>query len=172
MPQGRQIFPGLSVRDNLHFARWPKGCAKRATIAEALTDFPELVRLLDRPGGALSGGEQQLLALARALCGRPELLLLDEPTEGIQPSIVQAMVERIGALRRRGLAVLLVEQNLDFIRALADRALLIQRGRIGANDRARRSPTRRSIRSSSAPETGVAPVTDCFDRCMHAASFW
>ena len=131
VPQGRQIFPGLSVRDNLRFAVAAKGAGGEA-LDEALQDFPELVRLLDRPGGALSGGEQQLLALARALCGRPKLLLLDEPTEGIQPSIVQAMVERIGALRlRRGMAVLLVEQNLDFIQALADRALLIQRGSIG-----------------------------------------
>ncbi|MBV9749468.1 MAG: ATP-binding cassette domain-containing protein [Acetobacteraceae bacterium] len=132
VPQGRQIFPGLSVRDNLRFAAAAKGAGGEA-LDEALHDFPELVRLLDRPGGALSGGEQQLLALARALCGRPKLLLLDEPTEGIQPSIVQAMVERIGTLRRRrGMAVLLVEQNLDFIQALADRALLIQRGSIGS----------------------------------------
>ena len=131
VPQGRQIFPGLSVRDNLRFAVVAKG-ARGDALDDALQDFPELVRLLDRPGGALSGGEQQLLALARALCGRPRLLLLDEPTEGIQPSIVQAIVERIGTLRRRhGMAVLLVEQNLDFIQALADRALLIQRGSIG-----------------------------------------
>jgi urea transport system ATP-binding protein len=131
VPQGRQIFPGLSVRENLHFAAVAKGLDKLAAEAEALAEFPELVRLLDRSGGGLSGGEQQLLALARALCGRPRLVLLDEPTEGIQPSIVQAMIERIGDLRRkRGVAVLLVEQNLDFIRALADRVLLIHRGRI------------------------------------------
>jgi ABC-type branched-subunit amino acid transport system ATPase component len=132
MPQGRQIFPGLSVRENLHFAAVAKGLDRNRAEAEALAEFPELARLLDRPGGALSGGEQQLLSLARALCGAPKLLLLDEPTEGIQPSIVQAMIERIGDLRRRrGLAVLLVEQNLDFIRGLADRVLLIHRGRIG-----------------------------------------
>ncbi|MDQ2802370.1 MAG: ABC transporter ATP-binding protein [Pseudomonadota bacterium] len=142
VPQGRQIFPGLTVRENLLFAvvarrgsrpRQDKtrGSRPRAALDAVLADFPELARLLDRPGGALSGGEQQLLALARALCRQPRLLLLDEPTEGIQPSIVQAMIERIGALRRRdGLAVLLVEQNLDFIQGLADRALLIQRGRI------------------------------------------
>jgi urea ABC transporter ATP-binding protein UrtE len=131
VPQGRQIFPGLSVRENLLFAIAARPGTPRAALDAVLADFPELARLLDRPGGALSGGEQQLLALARALCGRPRLLLLDEPTEGIQPSIVQAMIARIGTLRRRDrLAVLLVEQNLDFIQGLADRALLIQRGRI------------------------------------------
>jgi branched-chain amino acid transport system ATP-binding protein len=132
VPQGRQIFPGLSVRENLHFAALAKGLDKSRAEAEALADFPELARLLDRPGGGLSGGEQQLLSLARALCGAPRLLLLDEPTDGIQPSIVQAMIERFGALRQKhGLAVLLVEQNLDFLRACADRVLMIHRGRIG-----------------------------------------
>ena len=130
VPQGRQIFPALSVLDNLRFAVAAKGGRDGAVVEEVLGEFPELRRLLDRPGGALSGGEQQLLALARALCGRPRLLLLDEPTEGIQPSINAAIIERIHALRRRGLSVLLVEQNLDFIQALADRILLIQRGRI------------------------------------------
>jgi len=130
VPQGRRIFPALSVLDNLRFAAAAAGVGQDA-VDTVLAEFPELPRLLDRPGGALSGGEQQLLALARALVARPRLLLLDEPTEGIQPSIVQAMAERIGNLRAaRGLAVLLVEQNLDFIRALSDRVLLIQRGRI------------------------------------------
>jgi branched-chain amino acid transport system ATP-binding protein len=130
VPQGRLIFPALSVLDNLRFAILAKGGAEALVLEEILDEFPELKRLLERPGGALSGGEQQLLSLARALCGRPRLLLLDEPTEGIQPSIVEAMVERIHGLRRRGLSVLLVEQNLDFIQALSDRILLIQRGRI------------------------------------------
>jgi branched-chain amino acid transport system ATP-binding protein len=131
VPQGRQIFPGLSVRENLRFGAVAKQRDCAAAVAEAVEELPELSRLLDRLGGALSGGEQQLLALARSLAGAPRLLLLDEPTEGIQPSIVQALEARIGNLRRRrGLSVLLVEQNLDFIRALADRVLLIHRGRI------------------------------------------
>jgi len=131
VPQGRQIFPALSVRDNLRFGILAKRGDEAAMLEEVLAEFPELTRLLDRPGGALSGGEQQLLALARALCGRPRLLLLDEPTEGIQPSIVEAMIHRIRSLSAsRGLAVLLVEQNLDFIQGLADRVLLIHRGRI------------------------------------------
>lgn len=131
VPQGRLIFPGLTVRENLAFAAAAKPRRDDAAVDAVLHDFPELVRLLDRAGSALSGGEQQLLAIARALCGRPKLLLLDEPTEGIQPSIVASIAARIGDLRRqRGITVLLVEQNLDFIRELADRVLLIHRGRI------------------------------------------
>ena len=100
-------------------------------MEQVLGEFPRLEPLLDRPGGALSGGEQQLLALARSLCGGPRLLLLDEPTEGIQPSIIGEIVERLRALRaRRGLTIVLVEQNLDFIRALSERVLIIHKGRI------------------------------------------
>jgi branched-chain amino acid transport system ATP-binding protein len=131
VPQGRQIFPQLTVLENLAFATAAKGRQAAGVLEDVLGDFPELERLLDRPGGALSGGEQQLLALARTLCGSPSLLLLDEPTEGIQPSIVQAISARIDVLRRRrSLTVLLVEQNLEFIRSLASRVLLIHRGRI------------------------------------------
>ena len=132
VPQGRDIFPGLSVYDNLRM-----GCTKEPsrseseTIAAVLEDFPRLKALLDRSGGALSGGEQQLLAIARCLCGRPRLVLLDEPTEGIQPSIIDEIVETLQRLRdNSGLTMILVEQNLDFIAALSQRILVIQKGRI------------------------------------------
>jgi branched-chain amino acid transport system ATP-binding protein len=132
VPQGREIFPGLSVYDNLRM-----GCVKQPasseneTIAEVLEEFPRLKTLLDRSGGALSGGEQQLLAIARCLCGRPRLVLLDEPTEGIQPSIIDEIVETLQRLRdNSGLTMILVEQNLDFIAALSQRILVIQKGRI------------------------------------------
>jgi len=131
VPQGREIFPGLSVYDNLRM-----GCSKQAGASEAetieavLEEFPRLKVLLDRAGSALSGGEQQLLAIARCLCGKPRLILLDEPTEGIQPSIIDEIVETLLRLRESGLTMILVEQNLDFIAALSQRILVIQKGRI------------------------------------------
>ena len=96
-----------------------------------LAEFPTLERLLDRVAGSLSGGEQQILAIARALCARPKLLLLDEPTEEIQPSTIDHIAETLGgSQRRRNLTIILVEQNLEFIARLATRALIIQKGRI------------------------------------------
>ena len=128
--QGRGIFPGLSVRDNLRFASVAAG-RRAAALDAVLAEFPRLAPLLDRPGGALSGGEQQLLALARALVQQPRILLLDEPTEGIQPSIIEEIVDRLRGIRTsRGLTVLLVEQNVDFVKALSDRVLLIGKGTI------------------------------------------
>lgn len=132
VPQGRGIFPQLSVLDNLRFAYHDHGQGNEGeTVADVLKDFPRLDRLLDRMGGALSGGEQQLLALARCLMGAPDFLLLDEPTEGIQPSIIEEMSETLLKLRdERGLSILLVEQNFDFIADLSDRVLVLERGRI------------------------------------------
>ncbi len=132
VPQGRGIFPQLTVRDNLRFAWHEYAGASESDVMEAvLADFPRLRPLLDREGGALSGGEQQLLALARCLMGDPDFLLLDEPTEGIQPSIIEEMGETLLALREsRGLSILLVEQNFDFISDLSDRVLVLERGRI------------------------------------------
>ncbi len=131
VPQGRQIFPYLSVRENLRM-----GCVKDfagadATIERILAYFPRLQRLLDQPGGALSGGEQQLLALARCLCGDPKIILLDEPTEGIQPSICDEIIETLQRLRvEHNLAVILVEQDIEFLSALSDRILIIENGQL------------------------------------------
>ena len=132
VPQGRGIFPQLSVLDNLRFAYQDHGQGtEENTLAKVLADFPRLDPLLGREGGALSGGEQQLLALARCLMGAPDFLLLDEPTEGIQPSIIEEMAETLLSLReKRGLSILLVEQNFDFIADLSDRVLVLERGRI------------------------------------------
>ena len=130
VPQGRGIFPALSVRDNIRM-----GLAahhddeEEEAIRRVLTEFPRLEPLLDRDGGALSGGEQQLLAIARCLVSEPDLILLDEPTEGIQPSIVDRIIELLRDLNhRRGVTVVMVEQNLDFITELSHRVLLLQKG--------------------------------------------
>ena len=129
VPQGRDIFPGLSVRDNLRMGAVGRPKDEDAAIGSALETFPRLKPLIDRPGGALSGGEQQLLAIARCLAGNPRLILLDEPTEGIQPSIIDEIAETLLDLRSKGgLTMILVEQNLDFIAALSERVLIIQKG--------------------------------------------
>jgi len=133
VPQGRDIFPTLSVEENLRMGlmRLPDRKAAEESFATVLEEFPRLKPLLDRRGGVLSGGEQQILAIARSLCGNPRLLMLDEPTEGIQPSIVEEIISILHELRKkRKLTLLLVEQKLDFIAALADSVFVIQRGLI------------------------------------------
>jgi len=130
VPQGREIFPHLTVEENLRMALL--GCGRAASLDEPLELFPALRPLLARKGGVLSGGEQQMLAIGRALLTKPRLLMLDEPTEGIQPSII---LEIEGALRRiklLGLAVLLVEQYLDFAERLADKYVIMAKGAVVA----------------------------------------
>jgi len=132
VPQGRQIFAGLSALDNLRMGLVKTGKTEQSAIDELLEDFPRIKPLLGRMGGSLSGGEQQLLALARALAGKPSMLLLDEPTEGIQPSIIEEIGETLVNLRARtGLAIVLVEQNLEFIASVSERVLVIKRGQLG-----------------------------------------
>jgi branched-chain amino acid transport system ATP-binding protein len=132
VPQGRAIFPALTVHENLRMGFVEnKVSAEEYVVRDILARFPRLDSLIDRLGGALSGGEQQILALARALCGQPKLLLLDEPTEGIQPSIVDEIIDILKGLHRhQGLAIVVVEQNLDFIRGLSERVLRIEKGTI------------------------------------------
>ena len=131
VPQGRDIFPLLTVRENLEtgFAVLPRG--QRRVPDDVFDLFPVLGSMLRRRGGDLSGGQQQQLALARALVTRPRLLLLDEPTEGIQPSIIKDIARVIALLRARGdMAILLVEQYLDFARELAQTIAVMDRGSI------------------------------------------
>jgi urea ABC transporter ATP-binding protein UrtE len=132
VPQGRLIFANLTVYENLRMGFVENGVeSEENVINDILARFPRLSSLLERSGGALSGGEQQILAVARCLCGSPKLLLLDEPTEGIQPSIVEEILEiLIGLHHDHGLAIIVVEQNLDFIRRLSERVLLIEKGTI------------------------------------------
>ena len=131
VPQGREIFPGITVMENLRMGACTRGAEEAQVVDRVLEELPRLKPLLDRLGGELSGGEQQILAVARCLCGEPRLMLLDEPTEGIQPSIVDLIVDTLRRLREgRGLGLILVEQNLDFIAALCARVFIIQRGRI------------------------------------------
>jgi branched-chain amino acid transport system ATP-binding protein len=128
VPQGRAIFPTLSVHENLWMGTYS---APRSgeVLDEVLTVFSRLRPILGRAGGVLSGGEQQILAIARCLCGAPSVMLLDEPTEGIQPSIVDEISDQLLSLKRKGgLTIILVEQSLNFIRKLADRVLVIQKG--------------------------------------------
>jgi branched-chain amino acid transport system ATP-binding protein len=128
VPQGRGIFPLLTVLENLHLgiARPPPA----AQADEIFARFPRLKERLDQAAGTLSGGEQQMLAIARCLLMQPSLIMLDEPTEGIMPKLVAQIRREIAEIARRGISVLLVEQNLRTALKLADRVYLMERGRI------------------------------------------
>ncbi|MFP3184232.1 MAG: ABC transporter ATP-binding protein [Paraburkholderia sp.] len=129
VPQGRWIFPRLTVRENLLMGTQAAGGAD--ILEEVFDYFPVLKQRLSQQGGTLSGGEQQVLAISRALCGRPKLLLLDEPSDGVQPNLVERIVEVIPELCRRSkLAVLLVEQNLDLVLGSAQRCIVLSNGRL------------------------------------------
>jgi urea transport system ATP-binding protein len=131
VPQGREIFPLLTVRENLETGFAPLKRSERRIPDEVFELFPVLKSMLHRRGGDLSGGQQQQLAIGRALVTRPRLLVLDEPTEGIQPSIIKDIGRAIAYLRgRKDMAILLVEQYFDFARDLADRFVVMERGEI------------------------------------------
>jgi branched-chain amino acid transport system ATP-binding protein len=131
VPEDRRVFTELTVEENLEVGRRPPNANAPAWTPEKLfTLFPNLARMRDRAGSQMSGGEQQMLTIARTLMGNPAFLLLDEPSEGLAPVIIEQMAKTILDLKREGLTVLLSEQNLHFARAVADRALIIEKGRI------------------------------------------
>ena len=131
IPQGREIFPLLTVKENLETGFAPLPRTERSIPEQTFELFPVLKDMLGRRGGDLSGGQQQQLAIARALVTRPRLLILDEPTEGIQPSIIKDIERVIGILREKGeMAILLVEQYFEFARDLADTFAVMDRGEI------------------------------------------
>jgi urea transport system ATP-binding protein len=132
VPQGREAFPYLTVFENLRVVSEASARSDADVIEGALARFPRLRKLLDRPAGFLSGGEAQQLAIARALVTRPTLLLLDEPTEGIQPSIILEIEDAISDLKSGGMSILLVEQYVDFAMRLADTYAVMDVGRIVA----------------------------------------
>ena len=134
VPEERRIFTDLTVRENLEVGRQPpRAGTVRWTPEKLLELFPHLGRMQDRLGGRMSGGEQQMLALARTLMGNPRAILLDEPAEGLAPLVAAQVATAILELKARGLCVLLSEQNLRFARRVADRACLLEQGRIVAS---------------------------------------
>ena len=149
VPQGREIFPLLTVRENLETGYASLPASERTVPEDVFELFPVLKTMLGRRGGDLSGGQQQQLAIGRALVTRPRLLILDEPTEGIQPSIIKDIGQAIDYLRSRGdMAIVLVEQYFDFARELGDRFLVMDRGEVvltGTSDNVDHDEMRRHL---------------------------
>jgi branched-chain amino acid transport system ATP-binding protein len=129
VPQGRRLFGDLTVEENLRIGQMVRD-AGRDTLDWALSLFPILVERMPQRSKDLSGGEQQMLAVARALCAAPKVLLMDEPTEGLMPSLISKMIDTVAALRNRGVAVLLVEQKVDVALAVADRVAFLDNGTV------------------------------------------
>jgi branched-chain amino acid transport system ATP-binding protein len=137
VPEGRRVFPNLSVRENLELGSYRRGRAARAkNLDHVLSIFPRLQERLTQTAGTLSGGEQQMLAIGRGLMGEPTLLILDEPSLGLSPLLVEEMFALIGRLNRDGLAILLVEQNVVQSLAIAHRAYVLENGRIALSGQA------------------------------------
>jgi len=131
VPEERRIFTELSVEENLEVGRQAvRPNAPHWTRDKLFALFPNLAELRHRPGGRMSGGEQQMLTIARTLMGNPSLVLLDEPSEGLSPKIVEQMVAAILTMKKEGVSIIVSEQNLHFARLISDRAYIIERGRI------------------------------------------
>src|SRR5262245_38674072 len=129
VPQGRRLFPDLTVAENLRMGLLVRGGAQE-TLEPVLELFPVLRERLRKRAGTLSGGEQQMLATARALCARPTLLLMDEPGEGLMPRLIDRLLDTVAALRERGVGILLVEQKVDAVLRVADRVAVMENGRV------------------------------------------
>jgi len=132
VPQGREIFPKLTVRENLEIGFSARGSIDQSAVEAGMTMFPILRDFAKRNGGDLSGGQQQQLAIARALVGKPSVLLLDEPTEGIQPNIIEEIGRVLQRLAGEGMAIVLVEQYLEFVKEIGHRFAIMDRGQIVA----------------------------------------
>jgi branched-chain amino acid transport system ATP-binding protein len=133
VPQGRELFAPLSVEDNLRMGAWTRRNGKIETALKSVYDlFPPLAPLRRRLAGTLSGGQQQMLAIGRALMAKPRLLLLDEPSMGLAPMLVQQIMNALQVLRREGLTILLVEQNAQAALSIADRGFVMETGNIAA----------------------------------------
>jgi branched-chain amino acid transport system ATP-binding protein len=137
VPEGRRVFPTLSVRENLELGSYRRGRSARIkNLEHVLSIFPQLEERLAQTAGTLSGGEQQMLAIGRGLMGEPRLLMLDEPSLGLSPLLVEEMFALIGRLNREGLAILLVEQNVVQSLAIAHRAYVLENGRVTLSGKA------------------------------------
>jgi branched-chain amino acid transport system ATP-binding protein len=130
VPENRRIFAELTVWENLDVAARAAGRSGYWTVEAVYGLFPKLSELANRQGGFLSGGEQQMLTIGRTLMGNPDLLLLDEPSEGLAPLVVESMLEQVSRLKREGLTILLAEQGVDFSLALADRVYVLEKGAV------------------------------------------
>jgi branched-chain amino acid transport system ATP-binding protein len=130
VPEDRRVFSDLDVMENLEVGRLPPRDGDEWTPDELFALFPNLGAMRNRPGGQMSGGEQQMLTIARTLMGNPKLILLDEPSEGLAPVIVDAIEIAVKALKKRGVAIVLSEQNLHFARSIADRAVVLDLGHV------------------------------------------
>ena len=130
VPENRRIFAELTVWENLDVAGRATGRSGHWTVEAVHGLFPKLSELANRQGGFLSGGEQQMLTIGRTLMGNPDLLLLDEPSEGLAPLVVESMLEQVSRLKREGLTILLAEQGVDFSLAIADRVYVLEKGAV------------------------------------------
>jgi branched-chain amino acid transport system ATP-binding protein len=132
VPEERRVFGNLTVRENLEVARntWGDGAGAAWTAERVFELFPHLRGLRDRRAGRLSGGEQQMLTIARTLMGNPDVLLLDEPSEGLAPLVVEMLGEQLGGLKRTGLTMIVAEQNIHFVSELGDRVYILEKGMV------------------------------------------